>query len=123
MVYGLYILYICSSGIPLSIFSLLSLKNSVGVSQDAFFMIILCKVTIGDNDMLVQDIMRDDLCASFNSMKNGKSWILDGFPYEVSKFTCHFIGDNICCLDVDCFFIGSSLSFSSLNYGLMNPIP
>ena len=67
-IYGIYILYICSSGIHFSIFSLLALKNSVGVAQDACCMIILCKVTIGDNDMLVQDIMRGDLCASFNSM-------------------------------------------------------
>ena len=104
LVYGLYILYICSSGIPLSIFSLFALKNSVGVAQDACCMIILCKVTIGENDMLVQDIMRDDLCASFNSMQNGKSSILDVFPYEVYKFMWDFIGDHICCLDLDFLF-------------------
>ena len=55
--------------------------------------------------------MRDDLCASFNSMKNGKSSILDGLHCEVSKFLWDFIGDHICCLDVDFF---SRFLFESL---------
>ena len=45
--------------------------------------------------------MRDDLCASFNSMQNRKSLILDGLPYELYKFMWEFIGDHICFLYVD----------------------
>lgn len=116
-------MYICSSGIHLSIFNISSLTNSVDGTQDAYCMIILFKVIIRDNDMLIHFIMRYDLCASNNSMQNGKSSILNGFPYEASKFTWDFIGDHICCLDVDFSFLGSSLSPSSLNYGSMNPIP
>ena len=91
-IYALYILYICSSRIPLSMFSLFALTYSVGVAQDAYCMIILCNVIIRDTNMLVHFTMRYDLCASFNSMQNGKSSRLYGLPYEVSKLTWDIIG-------------------------------
>ena len=44
---GVWSMYIYSSGIPFSIFSLFALKNSVGVAQDACCVIVLCKVLLG----------------------------------------------------------------------------